>query len=343
MFFLKKIKYLAILIFFLLFLILAFLALSSENRRSVISKALVFHDFYRIKTLTYGLQIRDFSLLSKKLDRYIEFSKNFSIGKTYMFPGIYEATELVVSKALTQDDYNQIENVLKKLLEFDNRIYKFHVWYARALSDNDYQKAIEHINIAIKISPSENDAYRVGLYIAQNLNDKILADNYCKIYKEAFLGGSKPLHFGTIFDSYNNQNFALNVNKVKKNDLNLINSNFVLNKNKSYEFILDEKTDLNGIDLYFTPINNLIIKINEIEYFSNEKKYSIDPKKLSITSNHSFIIEKNNETFEILLSQMKEELIRLRHQVFNKIDKLNITMEIKKSNITNSNFCQTYK
>ena len=343
MFFLKKIKYLAILIFFLLFLFLTFLALSSENRRSVISKVLVLHDFYRIKTLTYGLQIRDFSLLSKKLDRYIEFSKKFSIGKTYMFPGIYEATELVVSRALTQDDYNQIENVLKKLLEFDNRIYKFHVWYARAVSDNDYQKALKHIDIAIQISPSENDAYREALYIAQNLNDKTLADNYCKIYKEAFLGGSKPLHFGTIFDSYNNQNFALNANKVKKNNLNLINSNFVLNKNKNYEFILDEKTDLNGVDLYFTPINNLIVKINKIEYFSNEKKYSIDSNDLSITSNHSFIIEKNDETFEVLISQMKEELLRLRHQVLNKIDKLNITMEIKKSNITNSNFCQTYK
>tara|TARA_Y100000389_G_C17432324_1_gene503422 strand:+ start:105 stop:1136 length:1032 start_codon:yes stop_codon:yes gene_type:complete len=343
MFFFKKIKYLAILIFFLLFLFLTFLALSSENRRSVISKVLVLHDFYRIKTLTYGLQIRDFSLLSKKLDRYIEFSKKFSIGKTYMFPGIYEATELVVSRALTQDDYNQIENVLKKLLEFDNRIYKFHVWYARAVSDNDYQKALKHIDIAIQISPSENDAYREALYIAQNLNDKTLADNYCKIYKEAFLGGSKPLHFGTIFDSYNNQNFALNANKVKKNNLNLINSNFVLNKNKNYEFILDEKTDLNGVDLYFTPINNLIVKINKIEYFSNEKKYSIDSNDLSITSNHSFIIEKNDETFEVLISQMKEELLRLRHQVLNKIDKLNITMEIKKSNITNSNFCQTYK
>ena len=151
------------------------------------------------------------------------------------------------------------------------------------------------------------------------------------------------MHFGTIFDSYNNQNFALNANKVKKNNLNLINSNFVLNKNKNYEFILDEKTDLNGVDLYFTPINNLIVKINKIEYFSNEKKYSIDSNDLSITSNHSFIIEKNDETFEVLISQMKVELLRLRHQVLNKIDKLNITMEIKKSNITNSNFCQTYK
>ena len=80
MFFFKKIKYLTIIIFFFLFLILTFLALSNENRRSIISKGLVLHDFYRIKSLTYGLQIRDFSLLSKKLDTYIEFSKKFSAG-----------------------------------------------------------------------------------------------------------------------------------------------------------------------------------------------------------------------------------------------------------------------
>tara|TARA_B100001142_G_scaffold56884_1_gene55589 strand:- start:1489 stop:2520 length:1032 start_codon:yes stop_codon:yes gene_type:complete len=343
MFFFKKIKYLTIIIFFFLFLILTFLALSNENRRSIISKGLVLHDFYRIKSLTYGLQIRDFSLLSKKLDTYIEFSKKFSAGKTYMFPGIYEATELVVSRALTQDDYNQIENVLEKLLEFDNRIYKLHVWYARALSDNDYQKALKHIDIAIKISPSENEAYREALYIAQNLNDKNLANNYCKIYKESFLGGSKPLHFGTVFDSFNNQNFALNISKLKKNNLNLINSNFVLNKDINYEFILNEKTDLNGIDLYFTPINNLILKINKIDYFSKENKYSINPNNLSVTSNHSFVLEKSDETFEVLLTQMKEELLRFRHQNLERIDKLNISMEIKKSNIANSNFCKTYK
>jgi len=154
MFFFKKIKFLLLIIFFLIFSLVAFIAIDDSSRRSVISKVLVLHDIYRIRSLTHGLQVRDFSLLSKRLNEYIDVSNKFSDDRTYMFPGIYEATELVMSRAITQDDYNKIENVLEKLLKFDDRIYKLHVWYARALSDDNYEKALKHIDIAIEISPS---------------------------------------------------------------------------------------------------------------------------------------------------------------------------------------------
>ena len=223
MFFSKKIKYLLILIFFFIFIILIFITLNNEYRRSIISRTLVLHDFYRIKSLTYGLQTRDFSLLSKKLEKYINFSKKFSKGKTYMFPGIYESAELVVSRAVTQDDYNKIQSVLKKLLEFDNRIYKPHVWYARALSDNDTNKSLEHLKIAIEISPSESEAYREILRISQNIDDKRLASKYCEVYYNSLLGGNLPTHFDTLFGSFNNNKFAIKLiidnNSLKENYL----------------------------------------------------------------------------------------------------------------------------
>ena len=343
MFFSKKIKYLIILIFFFIFNILIFIILNNEYRRSIISRTLVLHDFYRIKSLTYGLQTRDFSLLSKKLEKYIDFSKKFSKGKTYMFPGIYESTELVVSRAITQDDYNKIQGVLKKLLEFDDRIYKLHVWYARAISDDDYKKALEHIDIAIKISPTETDAYREALYIAQNIKNFDLANSYCQKYKSSFLGGNKPQHFATVFNSFNNQKFSVSINKTKDQNFYLINSNFVLNKNQTYEFILDKPTDLDGFDLYFAPINNLILKINKIDYISNGITNSIDLDYLTITSKHSFVPKNDINSFKVLLTQAKEELLRLRHKNLENIDKINLSMEITKSNLTNGNLCKINK
>tara|TARA_B100001741_G_C16530735_1_gene589405 strand:+ start:757 stop:1149 length:393 start_codon:yes stop_codon:yes gene_type:complete len=130
MFQFKKTGYFILIIIFIFFGIITFFAVDHNLRRSVISKILVVHDFYRLKSLTHGLQTRDFSLLSKKLEDYIEVSKKFSEGKTYMFPGIYDATSLVMSRAITQDDYNKIENILKYLIELDDRVYKLHVWYA---------------------------------------------------------------------------------------------------------------------------------------------------------------------------------------------------------------------
>ena len=90
-----------------------------------------------------------------------------------MFPGIYEATELAVARALTQSDYNKLENIFEKLLEFDDRIYKLHVWYAGAVSDEDIEKAFKHIDTAIEISPSQDNAYRLALLLAQKSTIRI--------------------------------------------------------------------------------------------------------------------------------------------------------------------------
>lgn len=344
MFFFKKIKYLLLFIFFLIFISITFLASDHENRRSVISKILVLHDFYRLKTLNYGLQVRDFSLLSKKLNNYINASKKFSKGRTYMFPGIYEATELVVSRAITQDDYNKIENILKELLEYDDRIYKLHVWYARAVSDQDYKKALEHINTAIKISPSENEAYRLALFIAQKLNNKELANSYCIKYNNSFLGGNLPLQYGTLFNSYNNQKFFLKANNLKDPaELNLFNSDFILNKKKKYEFIFTESINLNGFNIYLAPLSNLILQIDKIDYFSDGIKYSINPNNLTITSNHSYLLENTDSSSDILVSQMKEEILKLRHKNIKRTEKLELSMNIKKMQFTNSNLCEVYK
>tara|TARA_B100001250_G_C19694008_1_gene741664 strand:- start:8 stop:1033 length:1026 start_codon:yes stop_codon:yes gene_type:complete len=340
MFQLKKTGYFVLTIIFIFFGIIAFFAVDNNLRRSVISKVLVVHDFYRLKSLTRGLQTRDFSLLSKKLENYIEVSKKLSKGKTYMFPGIYEATSLVMSRAITQDDYNKIENILNYLIELDDRIYKLHVWYARAVSDTDYKVALNHLNKAIKISPSENEAYREALIIAQRLENNDLATQYCRQYRDSFLGGHKPLHFPTLFDSYNIQNFFLKVNSInKKKHINFIKSNISLNNEKSYEFIFSSPTNLNGFNLYFTPLAGLEIKIIQIKHYSENQEYLIFPKDLTITTNKSFILDSEDNSLKILLNQMQEEVLRLRHKDFNQIEKTHITMSIKKMNLTNSKLC----
>lgn len=267
----KTIKFLIFFILFLLFTSITFFALDSESRRKIIHRVLVLHDFYRIQSLTYGLQVRDFDILSKRLINYINFSKKFSEGRTYMLPGIYKATELVVSRAVNQEDYNKIEKILKELLKLDNRVYNFHVWYAIAISDNDYEKALRHLDIAIKISPSESEAYRQALIILQKIEDKNLANYYCIKYNNAYLGGNTSSELPTLFNSFNNHKFSIKVNNTET-ESNFINSNLIIDKNKSYEFILNNKQNLNGLNLYFAPINSLILKLERIEYFSEGKK-----------------------------------------------------------------------
>ena len=344
MYFFKKIKYLLLFILFLIFSLITFLALDNENRRKIIHRVLVLHDFYRIQSLTHGLQVRDFDLLSKKLDNYINASKKFSKGRTYMLPGIYEATEMVVSRAINQEDYNKIQDILEELLKFDDRIYNFHIWYAIAVSDDDYKKALEHLDIAIKISPAESAAYREALKISQRINDNTLANFYCTEYNKSFLGGNVPLKFGTLFNSYNNYKFSIKINNINSKQKNyFINSNLIINEKKGYEFILENKANLNGLNIYFAPINSLILKIEKIEYFSNGEKNYINFKDLKVTSNNSYFFEDSNKFQNILINKMKEDILIIRHQNLKNIDKLKIFMEVKKAQITNNTLCKIYK
>ena len=286
--------------------------------------------------------MRDFEILSKKLNNHINASKKISKNKNYMLPGIYEATELVVSRAITQDDYNKIEEFLKNLIDFDDRIYKPHVWYARALRDNDYNLALEHLKLAIEISPSENEAYREILRIAQSLNDKDMANKYCKIYQNSFSGGEKPLHFATLFNSYNNNKFSIktiyNLKKetssgtlyITENDY--LNSQILQNTKKLYEFIPTQIKDLSGLK----------VNIQSIIYYSENEYFVFKPKDLTVTSNHSFI-DQINEKLTIYLTQKIDEVIRVRHKDMKKIDKINILMKIEKMNIASDNLCSSNK
>ena len=58
-------------------------------------------------------------------------------------------------------------NVYLKLIDIDPNIYMVRVWLARALSDTDYKKSLLLLEEAISISPSQNDAYREIIRIAQ--------------------------------------------------------------------------------------------------------------------------------------------------------------------------------
>lgn len=340
--FFKKNQKIFIFLFILVFLIFSFflvLSLSPELRRSFFSKSLVLHDFYRIKKMSIGLQNRDFGLLSKRLQEHIEFSKLISEDKNYMFVGIYRATDLAVSRAVEQDDYNNLQNIFKQLIEIDSRIYKPHVWYARSLSDTDTTKALKHLNIAIEISPSESEAYREIIKIGQNLNNLEMTSKYCKIYQNALSGGNTQ-EFATLFNSFNNDKFAIKL--FSKNEIDYtdyLGATTMLNKNNNYEFLPSKNlTEIAGLNLYFSAAEALKINFKKIYYHADDKTYEIGHEDITISSQNSYI-EENQGNISIFLVPKKEEVIRIKHNHLKKIKKIEIEMSIEKMNLAGRSLC----
>ena len=338
--FLKK-KNLFIFLSLLILSFFIFLSVNFELRRSIFSRILVLHDFYRIKKLTIGLQDRDFKLIAVRLQDYINFSKFISDGKNYMFQGIYDATDLAVSRAIEQEDFNNLENIFKQLIDLDNRVYKPHVWYARALSDNNIEEALKHLDIAIEISPSESEAYREIIKIGQSLDDRTMTSKYCEIYNKALSGGSQQPHYSPLFDSFNNDKFAIKlISRNNKKSTNYLSATTLLNEINIYEFLLSTKLlEIDQLNLYFSSAEALKIKFKKINYYDDNKVNEIDYKDLTVTSQNSYI-EESEDGVSVFLIPKKDEIIRISHRTSHKIKKLQIIMSIEKMNIASKSLCK---
>ena len=341
----KKTKVILIFIFSFLLVIISYFTFNENIRRTALTYIFVTHDYFQLKRLTSDLQNRDFSNVSKKIINYIDTSKKFSSEKSYMIPGIYNSIELAVSKAIEQEDYNFLEKPLIMFVNMEPNLYKPNVWLARALSDNDYDKSVSLLKHAISISPSESDAYREILRIAQIYNKKDLINEYCNNYFISQIGGNTDdFDFGYIFNSSNLKKFAIKF-KSKNYDNNFyFNSGIQLEKFVNYEFFPKESLKINGIDLYFSFLPGIKIIIKELILYTKSGKKIISSNNLLVTTNSSYI-EENLDQISVHSIKQGDEVIRIsfkENETNNdKIEKIELKINFKKMKLSNNLYCKT--
>ena len=339
----KKTKLLLIITTSILLILILNFTFNENLRRKTLTYVFVTHDYYQLKKITLDLQRKDFKNVSKKIINYINISKRFSSEKSYMIPGIYNVIQLAVSKAIDQDDFNHLEKPLIELINMEPKLYKPNVWLARALSDNDYEKSISLLKNAIKISPSEEDAYREILRIAQKNSDKKLSKEYCNIFfKSQISGNTDDMDYGYLFDSNNLRKFAIKFLSKKNDDNFYYHGGVQLENFLNYEFIPNEPLDINGINMYFSFLPGINIIFKEIILYTKNKKIIIPSKNLLITSNSSYISENDNQISVLSLKQ-GDEIIRISFKTnnfnFKKIEKVELKINFIKMKLTNNFFC----
>ena len=339
----KKTKLILIIIISFLLILISYFTFNENIRRKTLTYFFVTHDYYQLKSLTYDLQNKNFSNVSKKIINYINISKKFSSEKSYMIPGIYNAIELAVSKAIDQEDFNHLEKSLIEFVNMEPRLYKPNVWLARALSDNDYEKSLILLKKAISISPSEEDAYREILRLAQENSNNELTNKYCNIFFKSQLGGNTDdFDYGYLFDSNNLKKFAIKIIS-KKSDKNFYyHSGIQLENLLNYEFILKEPSDINGINLYFSFLPGINIIIKELILYTKDNKEIIPSKNLIITSNSSYIVG-NDAQISIFSLKQGDEIIRIsfkKKPYFKQIERIQLRINFKKMKLTNNLYCK---
>ena len=318
---------------FVLILPIIFLSLDTKLRRDVYNKWLSGYQLYQYHTIGKHVHNRDFDSASKQILKYIEFSQKFSKGKNSLLQGIFSVTELISSKAYTQKEFNELEEVYLKINEVTEDIYKNHIWLARALSDDDLNKSIRHLNKALRLSNSSEEAYREIIRLFSK-DKKItnLMSNYCTNYFRDLGGGTlkresipydeRKFFFGS------SSIFAISVNDQKSKVYPKFISN--LNESHSYDFILDNTIDLNQINISKNFYSGSKVSIKNLVLI-NKKKNSVKFSDITAQSFFSYILNQSNEEITFMNVNNKSDILKLNlNNTYNDIIRISFDLKLER-------------
>ena len=314
-------------------LLIIYLAFDPKLRRHSFNKFVGAYDLYQYHKMGKHVHNRDFNSASKHILKYINFSQKISMGKNNMLQRIVDITELITSKAYTQKNFNEMEDVYIKIDEITDDIYKNHVWLARALSDDDIDESIKHLNKALRLSKSSEEAYREIIRLFSK-NEKIinLMDSYCKNYFVDFGGGTTNRE-GISYDSRNffygsNSTFAISQNNLNSK----LNPRFIsgMNKYHKYDFIFKEANDLNQFNIFKNFFVGSKVSFKNI-VLHNDIQNIINLDNIIIHSLSSYIINQSNEEIVFLNTSDQDDILKFNlKKTYNDINKITLDLKLER-------------
>ena len=337
----KFVKYFIIFTILFIFGIVTFLALNSDSRHYLFSRTISAYKLYQIISLQPHLKGGDIEGASKKLLKYIKVSEKIANGKSSLLYGIYDAAKLVESKATSKEDYLNLEKVFEKLIEQDPSLYDAQVWLAKSTSHKNIEKALEHINKAIEISPAQDSAYRVAIKIAQEKGDKNLANFYCNKYKNSKFGGTLPRYTSSYFGGNVITKMAVEFLPEEESPNFYTHAGLQLNNFDDYEFTPIKPLDIDGFRIYLSFLPGIRIDLSEILVVSSDLSEKIPITNISVTSKSAYIENDYDEKLSFLIMNESDEVLRIKFE--NEIKSLNkiiLKMKISKLDLTNNTLCK---
>ena len=323
-------------------LIITYFTLDSTLRRYVYTKAIGTYKLYQLHVIGGDIFYKDFNSASKQILKYIEFSQKISEGKNGMLQGILDVTELVTSKAYTQKEFNEMQNVYIKINEITDDIYKNHIWLARSLSDDDQNESIKHLNKALRLSKSSEEAYREIIRLFSKDRKLInLLNNYCSDYFSNFAGGTmgrisaqddtKFFHgSGSIFAISRDENyFKLNPRFINN-----------LNEYNAYDFIFQETKDVDEFNIFKNFFSGSKVSIRNIT-LHNDKKNEIDMENLIIQSLSSYILSQSSNEIIFLSGKEEDDILKFHFKkIYKDINRITLELKLEKLALVNKSVCK---
>jgi len=324
----------------LFFIIIFILLINSDLRRKIFYYPTNLINFYFETRINYAVSQKDFKKVSQYLGQYIDISQKFSKGKNIMLVSIFKKLTYASEKALTQDDFNNLENIYKKIDNIDDKIYLNNVWLGRSLIDNDFKLSQFYLSKAIGLAPASEEAFRqiLNIYNLVKKDEKIddfLTEQFCKKFLTNMNGGTSDL-INTNFFGGNIKDFGIFLNNDAQNIYKQQINKF--DEYIEYQFNFENQKKINSINLIGTFYKGSIIKIKNILLNTN-KDLKINLSKIIFISNNNYILKETNNELEILNPTDENNVITLLTDQYENIESLSFSMKLEKIPLTNKAFC----
>ena len=325
----------------IIILFIAYFTFDSSLRRYVYTKFIGGYKLYQYHTVGGHVFNRDFNSASKQILKYIEFSQKISKGKNSMLQGIFDVTDLATSKAHTQAEFNAMESVYIRINEITDDIYKNHIWLARSLSDNDLKQSINHLNKALRLSKSSEEAYREIIRLfSKNKKLTNLMNSYCVNYFNDFAGGTM-----NRTSSQDSKNFFYGSNAIfaisRDDDYLKLNPKFISNMNEyhTYDFIFQKAKDINEFNILKNFFAGSKVSIRNI-VLHNNKINEILLKNLIIHSSSSYILSQSSEEIIFLNTNNDSGILKFNFKTqYNDIIRITLELKLEKLPIVSESVC----
>ena len=334
--FTKSLSYILYFIIILFFILLTTLVLNSKIRKNIYYNLIGGYNLYNYLAIKGDIKQRDFESASKKILNYIKFSQKISKGKNRSLQGIYNITELASSRTYFQEEFNQMEKVYLEINKITDDIYMNHVWLARSLADNDYEKSLYHLNKALELNKSNEDIYReiIRIYLDLNNNSKLI-NKYCTDYFVELEGSKNNSYYKNYFNS--NFTFSIIINdKTKKSYLkNLIN----LNSYNTYNFNFSDLKNIKNFSIIhnFFPGSKLAIKNI---YIINKNQNFIKFDSIDLHSEASYILEQFENEIIFITTEQSDHVIKFYlNKSFENVESIKFDLKLIKLPLANKSIC----
>jgi len=283
---------------------------------------------------------RDFAGAVQLLNKQLDYVQNISSGNNQVLPGLLKNIKFCIEHAETTDEYDQFQKFLYRFITLYPDIYEARVWYAKTLLNDSGSLVFEQVDAAIRLAGSDSMSYKVGIEAAQLYGEKEKFNKYCKQYNKNQLGGVTFFDRNLLFFGLGLRTIALKVEGKDGIEEYIENNGLRIGPKVNYEFILKRRVNLKKVKLYVGTQSGIIFKIHGIELSLNGFKIrKIEAKNLTMTTFDGYFLDKSSV---FITSSNRVGAINFNLPVQNidtYIDKIVISMGIRKAGITNNLKC----